>query len=340
MMKRLLIAATILCTVVLMIPAMLVQLTSGPADQQAQTTAGPAPEEKAWSYDPGEDIKVKVYRSQTETVEELPLEQYVVGVVSSEMPADFEVEALKAQALTARTYIIKQMLEPTDIQVPQGAMVTDTVMHQVFHNEEELKSLWGEEYEWKKARIEEAVYATQGQVMTFEGEPITASFFSTSNGYTENSEDYWQNEIPYLRSVASPWDQTSPRFTAQKEMPVTEFEQRLDVQLSGDSEIGTIAERTDGGRVAKVVIGDKELSGREVRDKLELDSSDFQWQLKGDQVVIQTRGWGHGVGMSQYGADGMAKEGRNYEEIVRHFYQGIDIQELDPYVAKLTARKE
>ncbi|TWI59799.1 stage II sporulation protein D [Halalkalibacter nanhaiisediminis] len=342
-MKRLIMAVILLCTIVLIVPTVLVHVVSGPSEDivpmQATT---PHVEEKQVNkpYNPEKDVTVSVFRSKTEQIEHVPLERYVIGVVASEMPAEFEMEALKAQSLTARTYIIKQMLHPGDIQLPDDAMVTDSVMHQVYHNEDELKALWGADYERKMARIEEAVLSTQGKVLTFEGEPITASFFSTSNGYTENSEDYWQNEIPYLRSVASPWDQSSPRFTSEKAVPITEFEQKLGVTVADNSSVGTIAKRTDGGRVAKVNINGKELSGREVRDKLELDSSDFQWQRQGDQVMIQTRGWGHGVGMSQYGADGMAKEGKNYQEIVRHYYRGIDIQALDPYVAELTARNE
>ena len=292
------------------------------------------------TYQAEEDIAVPVFRSETEQVEHVPLEQYVIGVVASEMPADFEIEALKAQALTARTYIIQHMLKPSEIQLPEGAIVTDSVMHQVYQNEQELKQNWGEDFDWKMARIEAAVLSTQGEVLTFDGEPITASFFSTSNGYTENSEDYWQNPIPYLRSVASPWDQNSPRFTAQKAISISEFQEKLGVTLPEDGTVRTIVSRTDGGRVATAVINGDELNGREIREKLELDSSDFQWQRQGDQVIIQTRGWGHGVGMSQYGADGMAKEGKTYKEIVHHYYKDIAIEELEPYVAKLTVKKD
>ena len=281
-----------------------------------------------------------VFRSQSETIETVPLEEYVMGVVASEMPADFEVEALKAQALTARTYMVKHILNPRDVKLPEGAMVTDTVMHQVYKNKDELKQAWGNDFKWKMDRVRQAVLLTQGQVLTFDSEPIDAAFFSTSNGYTENSEDYWTSEIPYLRSVESPWDQTSPRFSAEKVIQVADFEQRLGVKLPGDGTVGSIIERTDGGRVAKVVIGDKQLTGRDVRDKLELDSSDFQWQRQGNAVVVQTRGWGHGVGMSQYGAEGMAKQGRNYKEIVAHYYQGVEIEELDPFVAQMTAKRD
>ncbi|ARK32737.1 Amidase enhancer precursor [Halalkalibacter krulwichiae] len=323
-MKRLLIAATILCTVILIIPTMLVLFVSETEETTTSTVRSVAvdqPEEK-WSYNPEDDMTVAVFRSQQNEIEELPLEQYVMGVVASEMHPNFEMEALKAQAMTARTYMVKNILQPRDVQVPDGAMVTDTVTHQVYQSEVELKEKWGADFDLYMARIQEAVLSTQGQVLTYEGEPIDAMFFSTSNGYTENSEDYWHSEFPYLRSVESPWDQSSPRFTAEKMVSVAEFQNRLGVALPEDGSVGTIVERTDGGRVAKVVIGGKELSGRQVREKLELDSSDFQWQRQGDQIAIQTRGWGHGVGMSQYGADGMAKEGKSYEDILVHYYRG------------------
>ncbi|MEC2073473.1 stage II sporulation protein D [Alkalihalophilus marmarensis] len=340
-MKRLLIIATILCTVVLIIPTMMVLI----GDRSTQTTTlEPTNQKPAVSnqvtYEPQADVSIQVFRSSTEQVEEVPLEEYVVGVVASEMPATFEMEALKAQALTARTYILRQMLEPGDVELPGDAIVTDTVMHQVYQGKEELKSRWGGDFEQNYARIKEAVLQTQGQVLTYDGEPITAAFFSTSNGFTENSEDYWPNPIPYLRSVESPWDERSPEFTSEKVFTKAEVEQKLGVSLPSDGTVGSITARTDGGRVATVSVGGKEFSGREIRDKLELNSSDFDWQRQGDQVVIKTRGWGHGVGMSQYGADGMAKEGKNYEEIVHHYYQGVSIQSMESYEAKLTARAE
>ena len=187
-------------------------------------------------------------------------------------------------------------------------------------------------------RIKDAVYQTAGKVLTFEGQPITAAFFSTSNGRTENSEDYWQNSYPYLRSVESPWDEGSPRFQATVSIPVSTFENRLGVKLADNGSVGEITSRTEGGRVAEVKINGKVLSGREVREKLELDSTDFTWQRVGQEVVIETKGWGHGVGMSQYGADGMAKEGKNYAQILSHYYQGVAITDLEPYVATLTAQ--
>ncbi|WP_078556101.1 stage II sporulation protein D [Bacillus alkalicellulosilyticus] len=338
-MKRLLVIGLILTTVILILPTLLVLFFSNNNDSTQPTTQ----QAKAVSNDTEQlttldhDITVSVFRSKQEQIEEVDLEDYVIGVVASEMPASFEIEALKAQALAARTFILKQILNPSDIKVPQGGMVLDSILHQVYHNQEELKEMWGSDYEWRINRIKEAVAATQGQVLTFEGELITASFFSTSNGYTENSEDYWKNPIPYLRSVESPWDEKSPRFTDQTVIPVSEFEQKLKVTLPAGQSIGEIEGRTDGNRVATVNINGKRLTGRQVREDLGLNSSDFNWRRDGNNIIIETKGWGHGVGMSQYGADGMAKEGKNYKEIVSHYYRGVSLTTIDPFVGQLTA---
>lgn len=194
-------------------------------------------------------------------------------------------------------------------------------------------------------RIEEAVNATAGEVITHDGDPITASFFSTSNGYTENVEDYWKTSLPYLRSVESPWDQdVSPRFNNTVTLTVGDVETALGVSLPEFGDFAPITERTEGGRVAEVSIGEHTFHGREIREALGLDSSDFDWHREGNEVIVETRGWGHGVGMSQYGADGMAKDGRNYEEIVTHYYQDIQIddttQAAESYVLNFTKDDE
>ncbi len=284
-------------------------------------------------------VDVPVYRSQTKQIEEIPLEEYVIGVVASEMPAEFESEALKAQALAARTYITKQLMNGP-ISTPEGAAVTDTQMHQVYKNIEELKAVWGEDYEWKLQKITEAVAATQGKILTYKDQPIDASFFSTSNGYTENSEAYWQEAIPYLKSVESSWDEKSPKFYDKKVMTIKEFENTLGVTVDTSSgSVGKITELTPGKRVAKVEINGKQFTGREIREELDLRSTDFTWEIKGDSVVIETKGFGHGVGMSQYGANFMAEAGKKYEEIVSYYYSGTEVSAAEPFLSKYTAKQ-
>ncbi|WP_096156381.1 MULTISPECIES: stage II sporulation protein D [Bacillus] len=286
----------------------------------------------------GPDMNVAVYRSELKEIVEIPIEEYVVGVVSAEMGPQFELEALKAQALAARTYVVKQMLAGKSISAPEGAHVTDTVLDQVYKSREQLRAGWGAEFAPRIAKVAEAVEATAGKVITFNNEPIDASFFSTSNGFTENSEEYWQNEYPYLRSVESPWDEVSPAFTDKKVVTLAEFQHELGVTLPADGSVGKIVSRTTGDRVGEVEINGKKLKGREVREKLELRSSDFTWERSGNEIIITTKGYGHGVGMSQYGANGMAKLGSTHEQILTHYYQGVQIASADQYMNKLTAK--
>ncbi|NGQ95579.1 stage II sporulation protein D [Brevibacillus sp. SYP-B805] len=275
-------------------------------------------------------MTVKVYRTQKQVIESIPLEQYVEGVVAAEMPAEFELEALKAQALAARTYIIKRLRDGRFDDVPQGAQVLDTVKHQAYLDEQQRRERWGEDFDWKNSKIHQAVSATAGIVLTYQGEPIDATFFSTSNGFTENANEYWEKSIPYLRSVASPWDVESPRFEEQVSMPVEQLEQklgvRLDAQAMSKGAWYQVLDKTTGNRIGRIRIGSKEFTGKEVRERLGLNSSAFTMRLSQHQVIITTFGYGHGVGMSQWGANGMAKSGKKAEQIVKYFYQGISLQ--------------
>lgn len=330
-MKRLTLLLSIITVIVIVIPSLLVAAFS-PDESDHHNQIDPAQPIGMITS----SFDVPVYRTALNKIESIPVEDYVVGVVASEMPAEFEIEALKAQALAARTYIVKQMLQPTEMTLPENAVVTDTIHHQVYKNHEELQQLWGSDYEWKYVRIAKAVEETKGKIITYHNEPITAQFFSTSNGYTENAEDYWQNELPYLKSVESPWDTASPKFTATHEISVDSFEEKLDVSLPDDGSIGTIVERTESNRVREVEIAGKRLTGREVRENLELNSSDFNWERNGDTIRIHTKGYGHGVGMSQYGANGMALEGMSAEEIISHYYNDVEVTNMSSYVAQLT----
>lgn len=275
-------------------------------------------------------MPIKVYRTEKKVVETIPLEAYITGVVAAEMPAEFELEALKAQALAARTYIVRRLKEGKFDDVPAGGAVLDTVQHQVYMDEQQRRNRWGTQYEWKNNRIQQAVMATAGIVLTYQNEPIDATFFSTSNGFTENSDEYWEKPVPYLKSVASPWDIQSPRYEETVVMSTAELEKNLGVTLTQEASSNgswyRIESRTTGNRVGTISVGGKEFSGREFREKLNLNSSSFTLEQRGNQVFITTKGYGHGVGMSQWGANGMAKSGKNAEQIVKHFYQGISLQ--------------
>lgn len=279
-------------------------------------------------------MNIPVYLSQEKEIVSIPLEAYVSGVVAAEMPPDFHLEALKAQAIAARTYIVHRIWKQDFSNVPvQGAWVTDTVTHQAYLTPNKMIEDWGI---WKTAlfleKIYQAVNETKGKIMTYDGQPIDATFFSTSNGYTENSEDYWSQEIPYLRSVPSPWDvQLSPKYEQTVSFPIETFYQKLGVKnipvSSGSSLSIQVLERTEGNRIKTLQIGQQLFSGRDIREKLGLPSTHFEWMLKDNKVEITSYGYGHGVGMSQYGAQGMALEGYTAEQIVTYYYQDIRLQD-------------
>ncbi len=339
-LKPIIVLTSVLFVMVLMVPTLLVMpfvdKESGQLAEELKTK-----QEVQTQVEVAESpIDVAVYRHKQEMIENIPLEDYIVGVVASEMPADFELEALKAQALAARTYILRQLLADEKLGTPNGADVTDTEQHQVYKSPEELKAIWDSgDFDWKMEKIKQAVAETAGNVLTYNNAPIVASYFSTSNGYTENSEEYWPNEIPYLRSVESPWDVDSEKYLSQVTLTVQEFQSMLGVTLGNDGAVGKIIARTTGNRVSTVDINGKQLSGREVRDTLKLRSSDFNWERKGDNIIITTKGFGHGVGMSQYGANGMALEGKSYTQIISHYYKDVQIASADQYLNKVTAKK-
>jgi stage II sporulation protein D len=339
--KPLIVLASILFAVTLIVPAILVlPFSEGKVSGKLEENLGANPKAKeATSPTADAGVEVGVYRFSKSKIEQIPLEDYLVGVVASEMPADFQEEALKAQALTARTYIVRQLMSKQNhLGLPKGAQVGDTTMDQVYSSDDQLRKEWGADYSWKKKKVLDAVRATSGQILTYNGEPIQATFFSTSNGYTENSEDYWPSKLPYLRSVTSPWDKTSPKFSYQQIFTLKDFENKLGVRLGNSSTIGQITARTAGKRIGTVKFGSKTLTGKEIREKLGLKSSDFTWERKGDNIVIHTKGYGHGVGMSQYGANGMAAEGNTYKDIVKHYYTDVDITSTDSTLAMITKK--
>ena len=309
---------------------------SVPVEKQEEQTADDTAAEAGAGAEQNEStISVAVMRTKSETVEDIPLESYVAGVVSSEMSPDFEPEALKAQSLAARTYIVDHLLHQDD---GQESDVTDTTQHQVFKNDNELKKQWGSKYDENMKKVKAAVTATKGEILTYKDAPIFPAFFSTSNGYTENSEDYWDDELPYLRSVESPWDEDSPKFLDQQTFTIDQIKEKLAVDLPNQEPLGIDVTRTDSQRVKEIDLAGNKLSGREVREKLELQSSDFTIKQKNDHLIFTTKGYGHGIGMSQYGANSMAKAGKTYQEIVKYYYSDVEVGTVTDTAPTLVAK--
>lgn len=261
----------------------------------------------------GQTIKVKLNTGETINI---ALEDYVIGVVGSEMPALFNSEALKAQSVAARTYALKK--------TSMGATLTATTSDQVYKTNDQLKAMWGNSYDTYYNKVKNAVLATKGEVMTYNGNYIDALYFSTSNGRTEDPIYVWSYTQPYLKSIDSKWDIGTTFFNATKTISKSEISSKLGVNLTSISEI-TINSLTTGGRVNSVTIAGKEFTGVQIRTLLGLRSADFTVSESGNNIVFTTKGWGHGVGMSQYGANGMANAGYSYSQILKHYYTGISI---------------
>ncbi|MFC4410657.1 stage II sporulation protein D [Chungangia koreensis] len=253
---------------------------------------------------------------------QIPLEEYVVGVVAGEMPAIFHPEALKAQAIASRTYVLRLT---ENGQKP----IQPTVEHQVYRSEKERKERWGKSFKENETKVREAVKATKGQVIFYEDKLITAMFFSTSNGMTETAKNYSGNAIPYLNSVESSKEaEIAPNFSNTFEVPLFDWNKALGFEWNDDLFKDLKLIRNASGRVQTMVAGAYTFTGREVRDKLKLPSTDFDiaYDLSNKIVHITTTGYGHGVGMSQYGAEAFAREDWKAEDILTYYYQNTEIK--------------
>ncbi|MCI8446563.1 MAG: stage II sporulation protein D [Bacilli bacterium] len=280
-------------------------------------------EDKEPHFKYGTNLYVRVRREAKNTLEEVPLEQYVVGVLSGEMPVSFEIEALKAQAVAARSYVLKKMEKAKDDEYD----VVDTVSNQVYLNEEELKEKWQDHYEERIEKLKKAVYETEGEYLSYDDEIIEAFFFSTSTGVTENSGEVFSKDLPYLVSVESKWDEISPSYEINYNFSLSDFYKKLDLPYEEVLNVN-ITKTTSTGRVKELEINGNNFNASTIFSKLNLKSTFFTITQNGSIVNIITKGYGHGVGMSQYGAQGMAKEGYQYEDILKYYYQGVTIKNL------------
>ena len=263
-----------------------------------------------------EDYKtVRVLKE--DKIVDLELEDYIIGVVSCEMPASFNYEALKAMAVAARTYVLYKMKDNKEYDL------TSTTKDQCYIDNEQMKYKWGNQYDKYYNIVSDAVYQTSGEYLTYNDEVILSLYFSISNGYTENSENVFSQKLNYLVSVDSSWDSKYSYKIQTKEISVREFLSKLDIN---DYKIRDIKiDRYDTGRVKEIIINDKKYNGTKFRSLLGLRSTDFNITYNYDTVTIETKGYGHGVGMSQYGANVMANEGKKYDEILKYYYTGVEL---------------
>ena len=252
-------------------------------------------------------------------ISNIDLEEYIIGVVAAEMPASFHSEALKAQAVVARTYAMKKS--------SQGITLVNSTSHQVYYTTTQMKSIWGSSYNTYYNKIKNAVNATKGQVLKYNGSYIEALYFSISNGKTELPSYVWSTNYPYLQVVSSSWDEGLSAAKYTTTMTYAKISSKLGVTVDENSEIKVLS-KTAGDRVNEISIAGKPFTGVKVRSLLGLRSADFTIKKTSTGVSITTIGFGHGVGMSQYGANGAAKSGYTYKQILSHYYSGASLINL------------
>ena len=266
---------------------------------------------------------VRVYREDKKTIDVVPLEEYVVGVLAGEMPIEFELEALKAQAVAARSYVMRQIQK----NIEKEYDVVDSVINQVYLDKNHLIAVWKNSYTDNINKIKTAVLSTKGEYISYNGKVAEALFFSTSPGKTENSEDIFTTKVSYLRSVESKWDEISPVYETKKTFTLQEFYDLLNLNYQETVDI-QILEKTQTGRIKKIKINNKEFTSNTICSKLSLRSTYFEIIQDKNIVIIKNKGYGHGVGMSQYGAEGMAQKGYDYQSILKYYYTGIEIKKI------------
>ena len=268
---------------------------------------------------------------QGDTVVEMDLCSYLLGVVRAEMPASFPQEALKAQAVAARTYTLYK-LRGGGNHDGLADLCTDYACCHAWLDEEQARMNWGEDAAVYERKVEEAVRATDGQAILYEGEPILAVFHSSSAGRTRAAGDVWQSDLPYLRGVDSPeGGEDVPNYYSRVEFTAEAFRKAVlaaipEAKLSGDTAGWLKSAVIDqAGSVETVEVGGVAVRGTQLRTILGLRSACFTWEAEGEKLVFYVTGYGHGVGLSQYGAGKMAEEGADYREILTHYYTGATV---------------
>lgn len=283
-------------------------------------------------FDYGDYSKIKLLHSKTGEIEELDLDSYLVNVVSAEMPVDYDIEALKAQAVVARTYTIYKIKNGS---IHENADICDdSNCCQAWISKENRLARWENdkaEQNWEK--IEKAVNSTKGKIVTYNGEPIDAFFHSNSGGKTELPINVWGGSFPYLQVVETSGEEAYSGYSSEVVISKDELSKRMlenykdfEIDYTKEEQI-KILELNESGRIKTIKIGNKEISGVETRKMFGLKSSNFETKIEGDNIIFSVIGYGHGVGLSQSGSDSLAKQGYDYISIIKHYYKDVEINE-------------
>ncbi len=268
---------------------------------------------------------ISLYLSQTDEKDLLKIENYITGVVAAEMPASFAIEALKAQAVCARTYALRKLIDQT--QYPQGADLSDDInCCQAFITQDQFAQRHPLSPALYK-KIEKAVKATRGQVMLYNGEPLDALYCACCGGQTDSSKYAWGKDVPYLESVKCTYCKSARSYRSTQYLPINEICRRFNVSKPLTIKI---TKQSPTGRTMTLQINNKTINAAAFRSVFNLPSTWWEFQVNSQQVVVNSRGYGHGLGLCQHGANGMAQSGYNYQQILQHYYKDFSLYKL-PY---------
>ena len=339
-MKKILIYLLSFILIIFIIPALLTRRTSPVnsnekiSNQEEQNDENQTQTSNQNEYNYSKYGTISLLHKKTGEVEQVNLDGYLCNVVSAEMPANYEIEALKAQAIVARTYTIYKILNKKH---DTADICDDSTCCQAWISKDDRLARWEEsqrESNWQK--IVSAVNDTKGKVITYDNKPIDAFFHSNSGGVTEVPVNVWGGTgYPYLQSVETSGEDAYTQYSSEvvltQEQLINKLKEKysdISIDFSNSDDI-KIMEYTESTRVKTVKFGNHEISGVEARSLLGLRSTNFEISIDGDNIKFSVKGYGHGVGMSQTGADSMAKQGSNAEDIIKHFYTGVEISEVN-----------
>lgn len=327
-MKHFITVILISATVMLILPvALLKDRVKAVENVSAHATSETATETESEKAD-----TLAVFRSSSKETQTIEFFEYVCGSVAAEMPASYHEEALKAQAVACYTNAYRLKTKNTE----SGYDITDdSGTHQGYLNKDERKKKWGDDYEKYEKKIETAVKEVENEAIFYNDEPCIAAFFAICNGTTENAENIWGEKVPYLVSVKSNGDTLSPQYSTSVSFDKDGFLKQAEAlgiktdNIKSLKDILKITDATKAGTVLTATINGKKVSGDEIRKAFSLRSTVFTAKCEKSSIIFNVKGYGHGIGMSQYGADFMARQGSTYDEILKHYYKGVTIKNTE-----------
>lgn len=338
-MKKLYLYLIIFILIIFILPVLLTKTSNKSvlADNEGNIQSDNESKKEFEKYDYSKCGTIKLYHTKTKKTEEVALDEYLYNTVSAEMPASYDIEALKAQAIVSRTYTLYQIVNGGGKHGKVADICDDFGCCQAWISKEDRMAKWKESdrnNNWEK--ITEAVDSTSGKVITYEGKLIDAFFHANSGGKTENVADVWGgSNFPYLQSVETSGESDYSDYSSNVSIPKKDLLNKLKkdhndikIDFNKKDEI-KILDYTEAGRVKTVKFGNIEIAGTEVRKIFGLKSTNFKIKIDKDNVIFDVVGYGHGVGMSQTGANSMAKSGKNFEDIIKHFYTGVEVKYLN-----------